>query len=293
MKNGSPLRGLFIAIGVIDFVAAIFSYTLLLSATDTNYFMYIYYSLFAIIGIGVINAILSMVIPAIKGGRKALPGFVFSLLATTTCLFTIVIGQHSVEDYKKNQEEKKQQKQEEKEKDIKNGWLSPDFDLLSQSDFELQVTHYAAYDAKYEGASAEYKPEGELKVGCPEYFQAAQPGQIHADLANKRINDSINKYTHRNTPIELDYEYKSNTTDGSTETRHSYFVYGNYGYLHLEEVVKETTSYTNTSQTFTFVNDEGRVSRLGFVETVVRNANPTDVYKCQYVFSVVYNFSHF
>lgn len=294
MKNSGGLRGLFIAIGVIDFVVGIFLFTALLSGYDSKYYIYEYYGLFVVIGIGVINAILSMVIPAIKGGKKAVPGLVFSIIGSALCLFSITIGEANLDRYKEAQEQKKQQDQEQKkqEEETRQTWLTTaGLDELTSSDLAELAERYESRKEKYENMYSIFSQEDIMLIdGTDTFTSVGGEYRIQKQLADDRCTTEAKKYTGGGDPIILDHSYQEFSQDGYIETKHSYFGYGTFGYLHVvEKVNTKAPSYTTTSQTFIFTNEDGFISKIGFVETVVLTSNPNDYYKCQLVYSVVYH----
>ena len=293
MKSGGALRGLFIAIGVIDFVLGLFLFIALLSGYDSKYFIYEYYGLFAVIGIGLINAVLSMVIPAIKGEGKAVPGLVFSVIAAAIGLMSLTTGEINLDKYKENkeqqqQEEQRQQKKEEEEAQV---WLSTaGLDTLDESGLAELAERYEVLRENYENRYSVYNVEGDMLVdGTPIFTDAGAEYKIQKDLAVSRCNSNAHSNTVGGTPVIVDHTYQQYSESGNIEYKHSYFGYGNFGYMHLAETVNsKSASVTTTSQTFYFINDDGFICKIGFVETVVLNSSPRDYFKCQLVYDVTY-----
>ena len=292
MNRGGGLKGLFTAIGIIDFIAGIIIFVMLLQGANTSFFIYMYYGLFVVIGIGVVNAVLAMVIPAIRGNDKAVPGFVFSLIGSAICVFAFVLNQNNLDLFKKNEQEKEEKQKQDDEEEAKVSWLSIaglEDDALNEEQFNELVSRYATYKPMYQGASAGYQKNTLLTFDrCTDLFKDGAQYAVHKNLAEQKINTQANAYDFRSTPVELEHTFQEGSETGTVVVAHSYFSYGNFGYLHLQETISTKTSTTSISQVFEYVNDQGYLSRLGFVETVRANGFNNEYFGSQLVYDISY-----
>ena len=285
MGSGRGLKALFIVIGVLDFATAIFFFMMVLNHTSDSSFSFYYYGLFVLIGIGVVNGVLSMLIPAIRGTSKAVPGLVFSIIGSVISIFSITFSKPNMDKYKENEE---QEKKEESERE----WLTiADIvdDPLSESGMEDLKLIYAEKEASYEGRYTYYSPVSSDTFSYESsLFKDGQKYSSYKMMCETRITNNTKKYQYTNLPIKLEHEYLGTTESGTSVETNSYYMYGRFGYLHFQEIVDTKSKITMVSQVFEYVNDDGFLDKIGFVEFARVNDVVNEYYGTQYVIDVTY-----